>query len=85
MVARTAEGDRPLSNREKILDVVRRIPEGRVANYGQVAAMAGLDIERKIFIHINTTNPILLDDSPQRAEVKRQGWEVAYDGMDHEL
>ena len=49
---------------------------------GTVAAFADLDVERKIFIHINTTNPILLDDSAERAEVVAAGWEVSYDGME---
>ncbi|MES2152550.1 MAG: pyrroloquinoline quinone biosynthesis protein PqqB [Pseudomonadota bacterium] len=36
---------------------------------------------RKILIHINNTNPILDERSPQRAELERRGIEVAYDGM----
>lgn len=49
---------------------------------GTVKAFEDLDVERKIFIHINTTNPILLDDSPERAKVVNSGWEVSYDGME---
>ena len=49
---------------------------------GTVKAFEDLDVERKIFIHINTTNPILLDDSPERAKVVKSGWEVSYDGME---
>jgi pyrroloquinoline quinone biosynthesis protein B len=37
---------------------------------------------RKILIHVNNTNPILDEDSPQRAELRRRGVEVAYDGME---
>jgi pyrroloquinoline quinone biosynthesis protein B len=37
---------------------------------------------RKILIHVNNTNPILDEDSPQRAELERRGVEVAYDGME---
>ena len=36
---------------------------------------------RKILIHINNTNPILNEDSPERAELTRRGIELAYDGM----
>jgi pyrroloquinoline quinone biosynthesis protein B len=36
---------------------------------------------RKILIHINNTNPILDEDSPQRAELTRCGIELAEDGM----
>ena len=49
---------------------------------GSLAAFADLGIRRKIFIHINNTNPILLDDSPERAFVKEAGWEVGEDGME---
>ncbi len=37
---------------------------------------------RKVLIHINNTNPILDEDSPQRAELARHGIEVSYDGME---
>jgi pyrroloquinoline quinone biosynthesis protein B len=37
---------------------------------------------RKILIHINNTNPILNEDSPQRRELDAHGIEVSYDGMD---
>jgi pyrroloquinoline quinone biosynthesis protein B len=37
---------------------------------------------RKILIHINNTNPILDQTSPQRQELTRRGIEVAYDGME---
>lgn len=49
---------------------------------GTMAALRNLGIGRKIFIHINTTNPILLDDSPERRAVIEAGWEVARDGME---
>jgi len=52
---------------------------------GAIAACATLGIARKIFVHVNNTNPMLLDDSPERAEVEAAGWEVARDGMAIEL
>jgi pyrroloquinoline quinone biosynthesis protein B len=52
---------------------------------GVMAAFAGLNVKRRVFIHINNTNPVLLDDSPERREVERAGWEVAWDGMTIEL
>ena len=52
---------------------------------GTIAALKDLDIKRKIFIHINTTNPILIVDTPERAEVQAAGWEVSYDGMALEI
>jgi pyrroloquinoline quinone biosynthesis protein B len=51
---------------------------------GTIAAFADLDVGRKIFIHINTTNPILLEDSAERAEARAAGWEVSWDGMEIE-
>jgi pyrroloquinoline quinone biosynthesis protein B len=40
---------------------------------------------RKILIHINNTNPILDEDSAERATLEAAGIEVAYDGMELEL
>jgi len=48
---------------------------------GTLTAFDKLDVGRKIFIHVNTTNPVLDEDSPERAEVAAHGWEVAEDGM----
>jgi pyrroloquinoline quinone biosynthesis protein B len=48
---------------------------------GTLAALGGLSA-RRIFIHINNTNPILVDGSPERRTVETAGWEVAYDGME---
>jgi pyrroloquinoline quinone biosynthesis protein B len=52
---------------------------------GTLAAFETIDVRRKILIHINNSNPILLDDSPERAMAETAGWEVAYDGMEIEL
>jgi pyrroloquinoline quinone biosynthesis protein B len=52
---------------------------------GTLAAFADLGVRRKVLIHINNTNPILLDDSAERAAVQAAGWEVAHDGMEIEL
>lgn len=49
---------------------------------GSVARLAESGIARKIYIHINNTNPVLVEDSAERALVERAGWEVAYDGME---
>ena len=40
---------------------------------------------RKILIHINNTNPILIENSPERKLVEESGVEVAYDGMAFDL
>jgi pyrroloquinoline quinone biosynthesis protein B len=52
---------------------------------GSLEQLAVLDVRRKVFIHINNTNPILIEDSPQRQAVQAQGIEVAFDGMEMEV
>lgn len=47
---------------------------------GSIARWTGLQA-RKVFIHINNTNPILQPDGPERAEAQAAGWTVAQDGM----
>ncbi|MBS9478025.1 pyrroloquinoline quinone biosynthesis protein PqqB [Ancylobacter radicis] len=49
---------------------------------GSMAALAGLDIGRRIYVHINNTNPVLIDGSPERVTANRAGWEIAEDGME---
>jgi pyrroloquinoline quinone biosynthesis protein B len=52
---------------------------------GMIAVLRPLPARRKILIHINNTNPILDEDSPERAQLAQAGIEVAYDGMEIEL
>jgi pyrroloquinoline quinone biosynthesis protein B len=52
---------------------------------GTLEAFAGLGVRRRILIHLNNTNPALLEDSPERAHLAREGWEVAEDGMEFSL
>ena len=52
---------------------------------GTLEVLAALERPRKVLVHINNTNPILLEDSAERAEVVRAGVEVAYDGLEVEL
>jgi pyrroloquinoline quinone biosynthesis protein B len=54
-------------------------PMGSLKNVPKVAA------QRRIYIHINNTNPILDEDSAPRREVEAAGWEIAFDGMDFEV
>jgi len=48
---------------------------------GSLGVLQGLSA-RRIFIHINNTNPILINGSPERAKVEAAGWQVAEDGME---
>lgn len=52
---------------------------------GMIEVLDGLSAARKILIHINNTNPILDQDSPERAILDEHGIEVAFDGMSIEL
>jgi pyrroloquinoline quinone biosynthesis protein B len=52
---------------------------------GTLEELARMARPRKALVHINNTNPILLEDSPERDDVTRAGVEVAYDGLEIEL
>lgn len=61
---------------------------GHIAIGGQEGSLSGfrdLKAERKVYIHINTTNPILEPGSEAERQVKTAGWEVAFDGMEIDL
>ncbi len=49
---------------------------------GSLAILSNVAVSRRAFIHINNTNPMLREDSPERQAVKAAGWEVASDGME---
>ncbi len=51
---------------------------------GTIAAFAELGVRRKIFVHMNNTNPVWRD-GPERAEAAAAGWEIAHDGMEVSL
>jgi pyrroloquinoline quinone biosynthesis protein B len=48
-------------------------------------AFAAIPVARRIFVHVNNTNPTLLADSAERAHLAAAGWEVAEDGMEIRL
>jgi len=52
---------------------------------GTLETLAGLSRPRSILVHINNTNPILLERSPERDAVVRAGVEVGYDGLEVEV
>jgi pyrroloquinoline quinone biosynthesis protein B len=47
---------------------------------GSLRKLAGLNRPRKIFVHVNNTNPMLDESGTQYAEVRAAGWEIAEDG-----
>jgi pyrroloquinoline quinone biosynthesis protein B len=58
---------------------------GMAGRDGSIAAFRELGVRRRIFVHINNSNPVLSEDGPERAEVEAAGWEVAFDGMEIRL
>jgi pyrroloquinoline quinone biosynthesis protein B len=52
---------------------------------GSLEQLTPLPIGRRIYVHVNNTNPILLEDSPERRTVEEHGMEVAVDGLEMEL
>jgi pyrroloquinoline quinone biosynthesis protein B len=49
---------------------------------GSLAVIAPLPITHKIYTHINNTNPMLIEDSPEHAQVKAAGIHIAWDGLE---
>jgi len=56
------------------------VPIGGAA--GSLARLAAFAGPRRVYTHINNTNPMLRADSAERARVERAGWEIASDGME---
>lgn len=49
---------------------------------GTIEAFRPIGVGRKVVIHMNNSNPILLADSPERAQAEAAGWTVGHDGME---
>jgi pyrroloquinoline quinone biosynthesis protein B len=67
----------------KRADDMAHLPVG--GSGGSLAALRGLHAPRRIYIHLNNTNPVLREDSAERAQVEAAGWEIAWDGMEVSL
>ena len=52
---------------------------------GSLQKLSDLQRPRKIFIHVNNTNPMLDEDSAEYRRVRESGWEVAEDGWQFDL
>jgi len=50
--------------------------------HGAIESLAGLDIGRKMFLHINNSNPALLAGSDERKELEQAGWQIPADGTE---
>jgi pyrroloquinoline quinone biosynthesis protein B len=71
---------RELGASEKRAGEMAHLPIG--GEGGSLAALGGLRTPRRIYIHLNNTNPVLREVSPERATVERAGWQIARDGME---
>ena len=49
---------------------------------GSIAAFDGLNVGKRIFVHMNNTNPVLRPDSEERAKAEAAGWTIGQDGME---
>jgi len=49
---------------------------------GALRKLAGLKLGKKVFLHINNSNPVLLPGSAERRQAEEAGWHIAYDGME---
>jgi len=67
----------------KRADDMAHLPVGGAA--GSLAGLLGLRAARRIYIHVNNTNPLLREDSAERKEAEAAGWEIAWDGMEVSL
>ena len=52
---------------------------------GSLVQLAGLQHPRKIYVHINNTNPMLNEAGPEYRQVREAGWEIAEDGWQFDL
>ena len=59
---------------------------GHVPISGEDSSMHALaSTGKRVYLHINNTNPILIEGSPEYQAVREAGWDVAYDGMEFAL
>jgi pyrroloquinoline quinone biosynthesis protein B len=49
---------------------------------GSLEGLAALPVQRRFYTHLNNTNPMLREGSPERRAVEARGWSVAEDGLE---
>ena len=65
---------------DKRADQMAHLPVG--GKDGSLRTLAGVRTPKRIYIHLNNTNPLLRPRSPERVQAEEAGWEIAYDGME---
>ncbi|MGR3401716.1 MAG: pyrroloquinoline quinone biosynthesis protein PqqB [Paracoccus sp. (in: a-proteobacteria)] len=55
---------------------------GHMAAGDSIAALADVPVGRRIFVHMNNSNPLTDPDSAEAAQARRQGWQIGRDGME---
>jgi len=68
---------------DKRAEQMAHLPVG--GKEGSLQALAGIRAPKRVYIHINNTNPLLRSRSTERRQVEAGGWEIAYDGMEVDL
>lgn len=53
--------------------------------HGAIASLAGVDVGKKMFLHINNSNPALLAGSEERKQLEKAGWQIPPDGTEIRL
>jgi pyrroloquinoline quinone biosynthesis protein B len=71
---------RELGASEKRASDMAHLPIG--GRDGSLVALGGARAPFRVYIHLNNTNPVLREDSPERASVEGAGWRIARDGME---
>jgi pyrroloquinoline quinone biosynthesis protein B len=52
---------------------------------GSIAAFRDIKVAKKVFVHMNNTNPVFRPLSQERQDAEAAGWIIAQDGMELEL
>jgi pyrroloquinoline quinone biosynthesis protein B len=68
---------------DKRAEQMAHLPVGGAG--GSLAGLRDLRASHRVYVHLNNTNPLLREDSPERAAAVAAGWTVAWDGMTLEL
>ena len=55
---------------------------GHIAVEQSMTALADARVGRRVYVHVNNSNPMICADTPERATVETAGWTVAHDGLE---